>query len=84
MLLWEVPRSRSEGEAAIILLGHLVDTNSLSIGQPDNESPAEGQAVSPSSAQVTQGAPGKRNIPAGKTIYKGTKFSLCWLNCNIE
>lgn len=54
MLLWKVPRSRSEGEAAIILLGHLVNTNSLSIGQPDNESPVEGQALSPSSAQVTQ------------------------------
>lgn len=60
MLLWEVPRSRSEGEAAIILLGHLVDTNSLSIGQPDNESPVEGQALSPSSAQVTQGHPARR------------------------
>lgn len=55
MLFWEVPRSRSEGEAAIILFGHLVDTNSLSSGQPDNESPVEAQALSPSSAQVTQG-----------------------------
>lgn len=59
MLVWEVPRSRSEGEAAIILLGHLVDTNSLSIGQPDNESPVEGQALSCSSAQVTQGHLGR-------------------------
>lgn len=59
MLLWEVPRSCTEGETAIILLGHLVDTNSLSIGQPDNESPVEGQALSPSSAQVTKGHLGR-------------------------
>lgn len=59
MLLWEVPRSCSEGEAAIILLGHLVDANGLSIGQPDNKSPVEGEALSPSSAQVTQGHLGR-------------------------
>lgn len=39
MFLWEVLRSRSEGEGAIILLSHFVDTNSLAIRQPDNECP---------------------------------------------
>jgi len=39
VLLREVPGSRSEGEAAIILLGHFIDTNSLAIRQPDNEGP---------------------------------------------
>lgn len=43
MLLWEVPRRRSEGEAAIILLSHFIDTNSLFIGQPNNEGPVERQ-----------------------------------------
>lgn len=39
VLLWEVPRSCSEGEAAIILLGHFIDTNSFAICQPNNKSP---------------------------------------------
>lgn len=39
MLLWEVLRRRSEGEVAVVLLRHFIDTNSLSICQPDNERP---------------------------------------------
>lgn len=83
MLLWEVPRSCSEGEAAIILLSHFIDTNSLAIRQPNNECPKWKNRHSeplrnglPQLSLATtgkliahSGAPGERDMLADKKLW---------------
>lgn len=71
VLLWEVPRSRSEGEAAVILLRHFIDAQSLAVRQPHSERPAEGGTPEP-----------VRNRP--RALQGPQVVSLCELRCHAE